>query len=515
MFGSAVIVFREVFEIVLIMGMVLAATRGIPHRGKSIVIGFTAGIAGAGLIAFLTDYISSLAEGVGQEYFNATILFVAAGFIGWTLLWMKKHSHEMKANIRHVGDAIVKGDLPYITLSVIIALSILREGSEIVLFSYGMLASGLSFASLMAGAAIGFTGGAIVGGLLYKGLISLPLKQFFQITSAILMLLVAGMVSQAFGFLTSAGAFESLSGIVWNTSAILPESGFIGQTLGVLIGYTARPSAIQIIAYLTTIGGLYLMLKLISRPSVKQTAAHAAIIIGLAAGLTLAPGTAHAVKTVTSPYVEKGEFEVESKTAYEFDEEDDVDGSWEQVFAVGYGVTDFWKTEIEGEFEHDGEDGGNTNFEKLEWENTFQLTQPGEYFVDVGAKLVYAHAIQDDGADAIEGKLLLAKDTGKFTHIANIGIEREVGDNSSDETEYSAAWSTSYRYSPMFEPGIEIYSEFGDFDNDFDEQGHSIGPVAYGKLFDNIGYDTGVLFGVSDAAPDVELKAVLEYELMF
>ena len=67
----------------------------------------------------------------------------------------------------------------------------------------------------------------------------------------------------------------------------------------------------------------------------------------------------------------------------------------------------------------------------------------------------------------------------------------------------------------MFEPGIEIYSEFGDFDNDFDEQGHSIGPVAYGKLFDNIGYDTGVLFGVSDAAPDVELKAVLEYELMF
>lgn len=296
MFGSAVIVFREVFEIVLIMGMVLAATRGIPHRGKAIAIGFAAGIAGAAIIAFLTDYISNLAEGVGQEYFNATILFVAAGFIGWTLLWMKKHAHEMKANIRHVGDAIVKGDLPYITLSVIIALSILREGSEIVLFSYGMLASGLSFASLMTGAAIGFTGGAIVGGLLYKGLISLPLKQFFQITSSILMLLVAGMVSQAFGFLTSAGAFESLSHVVWNTSTILPESGFIGQTLGVLIGYTARPSVIQIIAYLTTLGGLYLMLKLISRPSVKQTLAHTALMIGLAFGATLIPGTAHAVK---------------------------------------------------------------------------------------------------------------------------------------------------------------------------------------------------------------------------
>jgi high-affinity iron transporter len=514
MFASALIVFREVFEIVLIVGIVLAATRDMPHRTKAIAIGFATGLLGAGIVAAFTGYISNLAEGVGQEMFNSMILFTAAAFIGWTLLWMKQHSREMKTRFTQIGEAVADGTLPYISLSIIIMLAILREGSEIVLFSYGMLATGASLQNLLMGAGIGMAGGTLIGVFLYKGMIRLPVKLFFQVTSTLLMLLVAGMMSQAFGYLVAAGSFEQLSNVVWDSSWLLQEGSLIGQSLKVLIGYTAQPTAIQLIAYLSTLGGLYLMLRITEGRKFKTRTAATAMIAGILV-ILFAPDAAHASKKVYAPYVEKGEVELEWRGGYKIDDESDVNGSWKQKLALGYGVTDYWFTEVYGEVEHDGASDGNTELTAIEWENKFQLTQPGEYFVDLGALVEYVHFLEDDGADKLEGKLLIAKDTGNFTHLANLVVEREVGDNSEDETEYGAAWSTRYRYSPKFEPGIEIYSDFGDFDNDFDEQGHQIGPVAYGQLTEHVAYDAGVLFGVSDAAPDAELKAIIEYEWRF
>lgn len=233
-------------------------------------------------------------------------------------------------------------------------------------------------------------------------------------------------------------------------------------------------------------------------------------VIGLVIVMLFA-AKAYAAPTVTSPYVSKGELEFESKTEYVIDGDSDVDGAWEQAFAVGYGFTDFWQAELEAEFAHGGQSDANTDFDKVEFENKFQLTEAGQYWLDFGIKLSYAYALEDNDADEIEGKILFGKDTGNFTHLSNVKIEREVGSNASGETGYGLAWSTSYRYAQEFEPGFEIHSDFGNFDDGFDEQGHSIGPVAYGS-FGNFGYDTGVLFGVSNSSPDATLKLVLEYE---
>ena len=103
MLSSAIVVFREVFEIVLIVGIVLAATREMPHRAKAVLLGFGGGLAGSALVALFTGAISGFAQGLGQEYFNAAILFTAAGFIGWTLLWMKRHAKEMRQNFEKIG----------------------------------------------------------------------------------------------------------------------------------------------------------------------------------------------------------------------------------------------------------------------------------------------------------------------------------------------------------------------------------------------------------------------------
>ena len=117
------------------------------------------------------------------------------------------------------------------------------------------------------------------------------------------------------------------------------------------------------------------------------------------------------------------------------------------------------------------------------------------------------------GPDKGEIKLLLAKNTGDFAHVANLSLEREFGEDASDETEAGFAWGSRYRYQPEFEPGFEIHSEFGALgeDTDWDDQGHQIGPVFYGKL-GQFKYDAGYLFGISDSAPDGMIKAVVEYE---
>jgi high-affinity iron transporter len=514
MLSSAIVVFREVFEIVLIVGIVMAATKGMPNRARAILMGFAGGITGSAVIAVFTGKISEMAEGLGQEYFNAGILLTAAIFIGWTVLWMKKHARHMKKHFEDIGHAVAEGNAPYIALSTIISLALLREGSEIVLFTYGMLATGQSPAHLAAGSIIGLTGGLVVGSLLYFGLIKLSVRVFFRVTSVLLIFLVAGMVSQALGFLVAAGHFEHLSRTMWDSSFLLTEEGMTGQTLATLIGYTARPTAIQFIGYIFTLIFLFSTMKAIEKNMTltlfKKGVSTAAIIIAISG---LAPSKAFATDNVTSPYVEKGELELEWKGGLTHDDDDDEqDGAWKQKASVGYGFTDRLQMEIEGEVEKEGDDG-NTEFSALALEGKLQLTERGQYWADVGLKGEYEFNMLGD-ADKIEGKLLLAKDTGQFSHKANLSLEREVGEDSEDETEGGFAWSSRYRYNAAFEPGFELHSEFGDISNtgDFDEQGHKLGPVFYGKI-GHIKYDVGYLAGISDSAPDGTFKAIIEYEI--
>jgi high-affinity iron transporter len=117
MLSSALIIFREVFEVVLIVGIILAATRGIAHRQKAIYLGFGAGLLGSVLVAVFMNQISAFAEGIGQEIFNAGVLFTAAAFIGWTVIWMKRHSHEMKGHFSTIGQSVSEGRLPFYSLS--------------------------------------------------------------------------------------------------------------------------------------------------------------------------------------------------------------------------------------------------------------------------------------------------------------------------------------------------------------------------------------------------------------
>jgi high-affinity iron transporter len=247
MLGTALIVFREVLEAALIIGIVAAATRGIANRERWIGAGVALGLLGSLVVAGGAEAISRLAEGMGQELFNASILGIAVAMLAWHNIWMSIHGRELASNARDVSEEIRSGAKELSVLAIVVAVAVLREGSETVLFLYGVALSGNATAGPMAiGAAIGLAGGIAVGWFLFAGLLRIPLKWFFSATSFLVLLLAAGMASQAARFLIQADVVPSLASPLWDTSRLIPNSSMVGRALTGLVGYDARPAGMQI-----------------------------------------------------------------------------------------------------------------------------------------------------------------------------------------------------------------------------------------------------------------------------
>ena len=267
MLSTALIVFREVLEAALVVSIVLAATKGVLNRGWWVSGGLLGGIIGAGLIAIFADVISSWASGMGQEVFNACVMFVAVVMLAWHSIWMGKHSREMAQQIAAVGKAVAAGSRPLTGLAIVVGIAVLREGSEAVLFLYGIAAGDPGQPPQMViGGLLGIFGGVSLGAAMYAGLLQIPLKRLFAVTNAMIILLAAGMASQGVGFLVSAGLLPSWGDTVWDTSWLLKESSLLGKMFHTLIGYTARPAGIQIAAYIATLVIVVLLSRAVNRP---------------------------------------------------------------------------------------------------------------------------------------------------------------------------------------------------------------------------------------------------------
>ena len=275
MLATAVIVFREVMEAALIVSLVMAATKGLAGRNFWVTAGLVAGIIGAGVLALFAGTISGLASGMGQEVFNATIMFLAVAMLTWHCVWMGRHGRELAQAAGSVSRDVREGRKPLRALAVVVGIAVLREGSEVVLFLYGIAIGGESQAGQMAiGFAIGLAGGAALGAAMYLGLLQIPARRLFAVTNTLIMLLAAAMASQGVSYLVSADLLPAWGHAIWDTSALLSDRSIFGKMLHSLIGYTARPEGIQIVAYIATLGSISLLARWAARkPSAAASAA--------------------------------------------------------------------------------------------------------------------------------------------------------------------------------------------------------------------------------------------------
>jgi len=262
MLATAVIMFREVLEAALIIAIVLGASRGIAGRGRWVAGGVGLGLLGASIVAILANVASSEFSGNGQAILNAVILLGAVAMLTWHNVWMSSHGRQMSAAISAVGSEVQDGTRPLTALLVITTAAVMREGSEAVLFLWAIAAGGEHAATMVTGGLGGVVAGVLVGLLLYLGLLRIPVRHFFGVTSWLILLLAAGLAAQAAGFLNQAGLLPALGNGVWNTSHILSQQSIVGQLLHILVGYIARPSGIEIVFYVGTLLTIFTLMHL-------------------------------------------------------------------------------------------------------------------------------------------------------------------------------------------------------------------------------------------------------------
>jgi high-affinity iron transporter len=276
---SLIIVFREAMEAGLIVGVIMAATQGVVGRGRWIAGGIAAGAMGASIVAAFAAALSDAFQGAGQEVFTASILILAVAMLTWHVTWMAHHARTMAAELRQVGNAVRLGQRSLAALAAVVAIAVMREGSEVVLFLFGIAAgSQTSKLSMAVGGVTGLAAAALLSWLLYRGLLVIPLKRLFAVTNVLIALLAAGMAGQAAAVLHGADLLPGWGEQLWNTSWLLDEDSLAGRTLHALVGYSARPCGIQVAAWVGTLAMLWALSRTAGRPAKRAAVATAALV---------------------------------------------------------------------------------------------------------------------------------------------------------------------------------------------------------------------------------------------
>jgi high-affinity iron transporter len=514
MLGSALIVFREVLEAALVIGIACAATRGIPRRNAWVAFGIAAGIAGACVVAAFAEVIAEAGAGMGQEIFNASVLLAAVAMLGWHNVWMARHGRELAQQMSALGRSVQSGSKPLYVLGTVIGLAVLREGSEVVLFLYGLAAGGAGVAGMLGGGAIGLAGGTVLGLALYLGLLRVPTKHFFTVTSWMILLLAAGMASQAAAFLIQADLLPPLGAMLWDSSGLVAHDSLFGEILRTLVGYDARPAGMQLLFYLTTLLSIGVAMKLFGRPTVANTRTALVLLTAatFAAGVVPPRAEAGPADKVYRPVVEFGETEIELRSGYVYVKDADpantdqpANATQAYVLDFGHGVATWWFTEAVLEIEK--EPNESLEAEEIEWENIFQLSEPGQYFLDYGFFAELKVPLENGHPFALEVGPMFQKDLGRLTNNLNLLAEREFGDNAVNEVELGYRLQSRYRSGTAVELGAQAFGE---------EDAHLAGPAVFGQARlgerEKLKWDAALLAGLTDDAEDFRLRWEIEYE---
>lgn len=267
MFSTALIVFRESLEAALFIGIVAAATRGLLGRARWLTAGVGIGALGAMALALMAQHISAWLDGVGQDVVNIAILSIALTMLLWHCVWVTTHTREMASEARRLGQSVQEGQRKPWALLIAVALAVLREGAETVLFVGGSLtgAQDTQHGAVLLAGTVGLVSGGLAGFLIYAGLARIPARHVFSATNVLIALLAGSLASQLTRALTQAGVIEAWSSPLWDSSRILSQDSALGTFLHALAGYDAQPSAAQLASYLAVLAFIYAGTRLLRR----------------------------------------------------------------------------------------------------------------------------------------------------------------------------------------------------------------------------------------------------------
>jgi hypothetical protein len=403
-------------------------------------------------------------------------------------------------------------------LAVVVGLAVMREGSEIVLILQGLWADQSSTAPMLIGSFIGLGFGVVAGTLIYFGLLALSVSRLFALTNGLLVLIAAGMAAHAANFLNQADLLPALGTRLWDTSFILSDDSLTGKALGALVGYIARPSGIEVLFYVATV---LTVLALIRITHLRHHVRAAAILL-LATG---AISFSHAARAdeVQSPYVEEGEWELENEGIATLQDNNPANRSAKDIEQdYGYSPTSWYRAELETEFVRDaGPDQERIHYDSFNFLNTFQLAEPGEYWIDPGLYFEADFARNNEPNNLIFG-VIGAKQIGNVLTTLNLFGQKEYGPGAVPIASFDYTDQTKYLWKLWLQPGFEVFGNT-EGQTGLKNQQLATGPGIFGDLTPLLGlppgneikYETSYLFGATPASPTMAIRWKIEYEFFF
>ena len=251
MLPSYVLTLREGLEAALIIGIVLGALKKIDRSEYNRFVWYGASLAIAiSLVTALILYsVGASFQGIAEEIFEGSMMLLAAGVLTWMIFWMQRQAHNLKYELEAgVHQATSKNNQG--TLFALAFFAVVREGIELALFL-----TAASFSSdawqVIIGALLGLGTAVVLGYLLFATTVRLNLRQFFKVTSILLIFFAAGLVAHGVHELIEAGWIPAGIEHVWDTNPIIDENSTLGLILKTLFGYNGNPALVEVIAYVS------------------------------------------------------------------------------------------------------------------------------------------------------------------------------------------------------------------------------------------------------------------------
>ena len=250
MLASLLITLREGLEAALIIGIILAylARTGSRQSFKPVWLGTSLAvlvslIAGAAIYLLAGEF-----SGRAEEIFEGLAMFVATGVLTWMIFWMRKQAVNIKAHLHaQIQSVLTSGSS--LGLVILAFVVVVREGIETVLFLFVATKVAESTVLFTVGGFLGLVIAVGIGYSIYKGTSKLNLRTFFNVTSLVLILFAAGLLTHGIHEFHEAGIIPPVVEHVWDINHILPEKSTFGRFLTAIVGYNANPSLIEVIAY--------------------------------------------------------------------------------------------------------------------------------------------------------------------------------------------------------------------------------------------------------------------------
>lgn len=253
-----IVMFRESLEVAFVIGIILAylhKTKNLEYE-KHVWLGLAVGVFLTILLAMSFGFSEELFA-QSEELFEGVFMIVTALLVTWLVMWIAKQKKVVEALQRDVKTRIAQGSA--FGLFMLTTVSVLREGVEAVLFLTGIFLTTETLS--LAGALMGMATAIVVGILVFEYAMRFNIGLFFKVTTAVLVLLAAGLFSQGLHKLQEAGVLpvwmEHVYDLGWERTSLLGEKGAAGGILKGLIGYDTNPSDLQVLGYLLYVGAVY------------------------------------------------------------------------------------------------------------------------------------------------------------------------------------------------------------------------------------------------------------------